>query len=839
MAVRQNGIEPQAKSPPREEEYDLRDVFRLLRRRRGVVIGTVLVLTTAAALISSNLTPRYTAVSTVVIEPRGARIVNFNDGAPQDLPQDNSMINTHVKLLTANSFIHRVIDKLDLMDDPEFNIALQDKKTPGHLDMLIAGVSSWLKAPLVAAGLANDSASDMPDRPRSDGEGGGNRPDAGTAQLDRSGHGPEAGGIPVRNAVAHPAELVPDDELGIERAAREEDEGADGSATVGAATPSRAEERGPPPKTGNGVPDALLAAATRTFLGQLAVGASGQSYAVSIAFTSVDPGTAARVANTMAELYVEHQLESKRATTTGSLDWLNDRLTELRRQLVQADQAAEAYRAENGLLTSGRGGIVLGEQELAALNQELIKARAERVETEAKLGRIRELLSSGASLESAPEVMASSVIANLRQQQTELLREEAQLRQEYGPRHPSIIQLQAERDNLAARINAEIRNIIGGLENQIATIRVRERTLEANLGQAKLGAGQTSRAEIQLRLLEREAESTRALYETFLDRFKQLTEQREMLDPGVRVISAAAIPAEPSFPQVKLMTGAAFMGSLMFAMLLAFIVDRLDGGLRTGRQAEEVLKIPHIGFIPKVRRLSRLSPQRYLAERPASVYAEAIRTVQTALYFSNIDQPPQIVLVTSSLPAEGKTTFALSLAVLLARSGCKTVAVDLDFRRPTLGRDLKETEGGDLIDFILGEKPLDEVLHKDDEVDDLDILPVKRLTASPTDLLASRKMASLIAELRGRYDYVILDSPPLLGISDSRFAALLADAVVFVVRWGKTGDELALKALGILRESGASIAGAVLTQVNVRRHRKYGPEDVVHYYGKYKKYYVK
>jgi succinoglycan biosynthesis transport protein ExoP len=276
----------------------------------------------------------------------------------------------------------------------------------------------------------------------------------------------------------------------------------------------------------------------------------------------------------------------------------------------------------------------------------------------------------------------------------------------------------------------------------------------------------------------------------------------------------------------------------MFGTLLAFVIDRLDRGVRTGRQAEEVLNLPHIGFIPKLGGRRGRDAHHYLTEKPTSAYAEAIRGVQSALYFSNIDQPPQVVLVTSSVPAEGKTTLALSLATLLAQSGCKTVAVDLDLRRPSLGHPAREDGGGDLVDYMRGEKTLDEILHQDGQVHNLDIVPARRLNASPTDLLASQRMVSLMAELRARYDYIILDSPPLLGMSDSRFAARLADAVLFVVRWSKTGEAVAQKALDILRDSGAPIAGTVLTQVNIRRHRKYSPEEVLHYYGRYNQYYV-
>ncbi|MGH6901480.1 MAG: GumC family protein [Geminicoccaceae bacterium] len=791
--VRKNGIERPAASPRREQEYDLEDVFKVLRRRLGVIVGTVLVLTTGAALIALNLTPRYTARSTIVVEPRETHIISFEE-TRQDLPADSSTINTHVKFLTSNSFAHKVIERLDLVRNPEFNSAVRKDNAPDQFHSVLSGALSWAQLPLVAIGLANQPSSRAQDALWSG---------------DRSNAEELAGPVDRSEAwVEIPATSAP------------------------------GEKHGSPAVAENGAHDPLGVKVTEAFLGQLDVGPSGQSYAISIDFTSVDPETAARVANTMAELYVEYQLGAKQTATTGAVDWLAHRLDELRAQLVQSERAAEEYRVDNELAGSADG-LQFSDEEVAALTQELIRTQAERVAIQAKLDGIRQVRSSGQSLASVPEVMMSPMIADLRLQEMELLRTEAQLSQEYGPRHPTILQLQADKDKLAARVDAETRNIIGSLANQVATIQAREQTLQASLARARSTSTDKSRAEIQLRLLEGEVASTRTLYTMLLDRFKELTAQRELLAPGVRVISAAGVPVEPSAPQVKLIAGAGFIGSLMFGTLLAFVVDRLDRGLRTGRQTEEVLNLPSIGLVPKLGGALRgQGAHRYLAEKPTSAYAEAIRGVQTALCFSNAEQPPQVVLVTSSVPAEGKTTLALSLATLLAQSGYRTVAVDLDLRRPNLGRPSREAGGGDLVDYVRGEKTLDQILHEVDHVYNLHIVPARRLTVSPIDLLTSGRMVSLMAELRARYDYVVLDSPPLLGMSDSRFAARLADAVVFVVRWSKTGEEIARKAVDVLRDSGVPIAGAVLTQVDVRRHRRYSPEDVLHYYGQYKKYYV-
>jgi polysaccharide biosynthesis transport protein len=847
--AKRNGIESNMAPYVRDEEFDLRAILKVFRRRRGVFIGTVLVFTGAALALALNVTPQYTAVSTIVVEPRQVRVIDFDDvNQSQSILNDAEIVNTHAEVLTSTSFVEEVIVKANLLDNPEFNVALRgaealDSKAeaPDSGDVpassravaLVSQAMSWARTHLSAIGLT-DQPSPAPPPVYSNIR----RRLFEPAEAEPSTGQSEPAVAPVaQEVVARFEEIVPTQGRGAPQVGWDAKSGLEGEAIR--ASDRSEKEQGPTAAAAeDGARDMLMTAATDLFLEQLKVGQSRRSYAISVSFTSTDPATAAQVANAMAELYIDHQLQSKVLATSGALDWLTRRLNELRKQVVEAEQAAESYREENQLLGSDRG-LAFNDQELAAIAHELIVSGAERLASEVKLGQIRQLRSNSKSLDSVPEIMMSPVIATLRQEEIALLREEAQLRQEYGPRHPKIVQMEADKQNVRARLNIEIQQVIAALENEIATIEAREEALQAKLKEAKAAAAESNHAEIQLNLLEREAESARTLYATMLNRFKELTEQRELLEPGVRVISEATIPTEPSFPQVELMTGAGFMGSLMFAMLLAFVVDRVDGGLRTGRQTEELLHLPQIGLVPKLGgRIRRRGPHRYLVEKPTSPYAEAIRSVQTALYFSNVDRPPQVVLVTSSVTAEGKTTLALSLATLLAQSGFRTVAVDLDLRRPTLGRALRRSESGDLVAYMKGQKTIDDIAHQVDLEDNLHIVPARRLAANPADLLASQKMADLMVEMRARYDYVILDSPPLLGMSDSRFAAALADAVVFVVRWSKTGDEVAMRALEVLRQSAAPIAGAVLTQVNIRRHNKYSPEEVAHYYSGYKKYYV-
>jgi capsular exopolysaccharide synthesis family protein len=280
--------------------------------------------------------------------------------------------------------------------------------------------------------------------------------------------------------------------------------------------------------------------------------------------------------------------------------------------------------------------------------------------------------------------------------------------------------------------------------------------------------------------------------------------------------------------------------SLVLGTLLAFVVEYLDDGLRTGRQIERALGIPNLGFVPSIKGLRRGQKlHRHLIENPRSAYTEAIRRVQIAtMDAGEVDQPSLVILVTSSLPGEGKTTLSLSLAASAACSGRKTVVVGLDLRRPRLRSEAELAASMGVVEFLTGERTLDEVIYASGEHANLDILPVSSFSDSPADLVRSPRMASLIAELRLRYDYIVLDSPPVLGVVDAKMLARLADAVLFVVRWDETDESAAQTGLRNLVDRHTPPIGAVLTQVDVRRHAKRGYGESVQYHNKYERYYT-
>jgi capsular exopolysaccharide synthesis family protein len=785
------------------EGIDIKGILKLLRRRLTSITMVVLVLTGSAALIALNLTPQYRAVSAVLIEPRPMLVLEFNS-ATGELPREADGIRTQIALLQSQSYAEKAVLALDLLSDPDFNISLgQGPKDAarGVLPILterLLGDWSPLEAelPAQASNGADLEATETVPVPSGDAR-------AETGEL------PRLGGV-----VAWLAKL----RAGLL--------GARAGPDSPAAAPG-----------GQLSHDEIMAAAAAILLNGLEVRQHEDTRIILISYTSRDARTAARIANELAEIYVRDDLAAKQEANTGASQWLSVRISELRDELLQSEAAVETYKTEHGLHDAQ--GVRISEQQVTTANQALVAARAERVERETKVLLVREMRARGEGLESVPEVMSSPIITNLRQQQATILRDEAQLSQDYGPRHPRILQVKADAQELAAKIQAEVANIVRGLESEVKAARAREEMLGAELGSARTEAAAQNQADVQLRMLQRELDANRGLYTTFLNRFKELNEQQSLLEAGARIVSRATVPDEPSFPRPKLMIAAGFAGSLMLGVAFAFIRDRLDTGLRSTRQVEQVLGLAPLGFVPRVNGEKRRDGlATYLLKRPQSAYAEAVRSVQIALYLSNVKDPPKAVLITSSMPGEGKTTLAISLAVSAASSGRKTIIVDLDLRRPRIAEAFGCRVGVGLVEHMAGEASLDEAIHAGPYQLSLDFLPVMRLVANPTDLLASQEMENLIDELRHRYDLVVLDSAPILGISDTKVAVRFADAVLLAVQWGKTKDEVALNGLGALFESHADVAGAVLTQVNLRRHAKYGFGDVAQSYGRFQKYHT-
>jgi capsular exopolysaccharide synthesis family protein len=562
----------------------------------------------------------------------------------------------------------------------------------------------------------------------------------------------------------------------------------------------------------------------------------GQSYLIQVQFTSPDPDKAAVIANKIANRFVDDELKGKLTATDKASGWLEQRLAELKVEVQKSDQAVAKYMVDNNIVATGGG--TLNDQELADLNGQLAGARAELADLQARLRVVRELRGSEAALESVSDVTNSPAILRLREQVTELERQESELRTLYGERHPRMLQLRDEKSKVASAIRNEVERVARTMENDVRVAASRVASIEGTLSGLKDRNTEDRRASVQLAELERVALANRTLYEQLLQRFNETRDQQGIVQADARVVAMAAPPAVPSSPGPKIFAAAGFTISLVLGSLLAILLERLDRGLRSAREVETALGLTTLGLVPRLDRLRRNQrPHQYLREKPLSSYAEAIRGVLTALKLSNPQNPPKVILVTSSLPEEGKTTFAVSLASLVARSQKRVLLIDLDLRHPSVHRELGWQVSAGLVEYMAGERTLQEVVHNDLETG-LHFLPVKAHTTTPTDLLESDRMRQLLQVCRDNYDLVVLDSAPVASVNDTKVAANLADRVVFVVRWGKTIESAARDSLRSLREAGIEPAGAVLAQIDLRKHAQYRYGDIGQYYTRSRRYYV-
>lgn len=582
-------------------------------------------------------------------------------------------------------------------------------------------------------------------------------------------------------------------------------------------------------------PSKVDPAILRKFGSKVTVAAQGRSSVIKITFDSPDREKAALLANALADQYIVDQLETKFEAAKRTADWLNERLGELAERVRASESAVEQYKAENDL-TDGKAGSSLANEQLSELNGQVVLARSNLAEQEAKYKQVNSLYRSGGGVDSIASVINSPLISTLRGQQAELMRKEAELATKYGERHPQMIALKDEKKNLDAKIEEEVKRIIRNLANEVSVAKARLSSLDESLGEIQGTANVQGKASIKLRELERDAQTNRTLYDTFQARFKATENKDQIQTPDARVIQGAAVPLDASFPNKPLIMGVTLFGAGVMGMLIALMLERLDNGFRIGPEIERATRLSNLAVVPMLKGAKHVADR--VIQKPLSVFSESIRSVNAGLQLSNVDKPPKVVMITSSMPSEGKTSLAVSLGRLASKSGARVLLIDGDLRHPSVGLQFspRPPEAG-LVEVLAGRLELASVLHRD-PISPLEFVPVAHAPANPADLLASQAMRSMIQELRNHYDLIILDAAPVLPVSDSRMLARLADKVIYVVKWDATPREAVVSGIKLLRDANADIAGTVLTQADLRRHAIYGYGYTSYGYGSsYAKYY--
>lgn len=580
--------------------------------------------------------------------------------------------------------------------------------------------------------------------------------------------------------------------------------------------------------------DPRRSAVIHNFLGHLSVNPIGLSTAIEVKYEMESPKKAADIANAIAQAYVEDQLEAKYKATQEATKYLSARVAELAQKVQEADEAVQRYKVAHGITTTPEGGSVV-DQQIKDINAQLLVARADLAEKRAAYERLSALARSGRAA-NAGQVLSSVVIANLRAQEATLTNQIANMSSKYLPQHPKMLDLQAQKKNLDDRINEEIQRIVDAAKNDVDVASAHVGSLDESLKIAAKNVAGQNEAEVQLNALQSAAKSAHTMYDTMLGQLNQTQGQEGIQSADARIISTAEVPQNPSFPKKGMIIGLSVPAGLILGLLVAFIVERLDSGFRTAAEVEQALGIPVLSTIPEVEGISIrdktwVKAADQIVDRPTSAYAEAVRGLQLGLTLSNVDRQPQVVVVTSSVPGEGKTTLAISLARMAARSGVTTVLVDCDLRRPSIARIIgyKDLANG-IIEALTEMAPLDQCLAPDLRTNAW-VLPCVHPSPNPVEALASEAMHRLVNNLRRVFDLVIIDSAPLLPVNDTKVVSRLADAVLMVVRWQSTPRDAVANTLRSLLDVRANVAGVALARADYERFRyySYGYQNYVSY----------
>jgi capsular exopolysaccharide synthesis family protein len=570
------------------------------------------------------------------------------------------------------------------------------------------------------------------------------------------------------------------------------------------------------------------------FAARVDVAQAGGSHVIDISFTSRDPDKAGRIANSLAEAYVSAQVERKRRAAGSAASWLADRLTELQHEVEASEKAAAEFRATSGLFNTGAGeGGTLNDQKILDLNRQLVALRAEKRALDAKLNRAR-----SSSFEALAQELNSPLVASLRGEEATLLRQQAELAQTYGPRHPTMINLRAEMAGIQDRIRLEVERGVRALADDLQVLESQEQVIAQDLEELKGENAREGQAGVRLRELERQAEANRQLYESFLRRYKEAQEQEQVIAPDARIVTVAETPDKPVTPGPPVFALVGFTLSLMLGSLLAFLLEGLDRRVRSGSDLEREFGVSVLGVLPLISgRQARLRPAEYVAERPFSGFAEAARSIVTGLRMPD-QSVASVVMVTSALPEEGKTTLSISLAAAAANSGLKVLLIDLDLRRPTFHKRVGDgPDQGGLVDHLNGTLPRERLIRHEPQ-SGIDFVIVGRPPHNPLELLQSPKLRRLIETARRDYDQIIIDCAPVLAVTDARVATQLADRIIVAARWRRTRSDAVGGALRILADVQADVAGCVLTAVNMSQYRLYASGEAASYYRQYRRYYV-
>lgn len=707
-------------NPPQatEELIDLRAIWQLLSHHKWRLLMLAALVSFISALVALQMTPIYRATSTLLIETSRSNILSIEEIYGLDTSKQEYLL-TQFEILKSTSLAERVVDSLQLQNNPHFMIS-----KPSLGDSL----RQWL--PFLPKALP---------------------------QLE--------------------------DDAEQQRRLREQ--------------------------------------AVRQLKGQTSIQPIRRTQLVQIAVESTHPELAQLMADEIGRQYIEADLQARLAKSSEANDWLESRLVSLSLQLVTAEEAINQFRQDNDIVdVEGIKGLV--NQRLIELTQRIARAedRANQAEAvyqiiEANRNQPIDVVKNISIIASADSVrQISNALSTARARLEEL-------QKTYGPRHPNILRAQAEISSFENDLAVAVRELANNAERDLNASREELRRINLELRATRAEFQTLTTQESEFRRLVRNVETNRSLYDTFLSRIKETELAGDFGSPIARFTDQAALPQFPIKPNKKLIVALAFMGTLGLGVVVVFLLDALNDTVRSPDDVERKLRQRIVSALPTLKLKRRQELPAYQFFDPLTPgFAEAVRTLRTALSLSKRDKQSKIIAVTSTLAGEGKSTTALNLALSLGQVQ-KTLLIDADLRKPSLGRRLgfaPFTPG--LTDLLNDNAELTDCIVRD-EKDCMDILLSGQYAPNPLELLSGETFAQLLAQLATQYERIIIDTPPAMAVSDALVIAEHSDSVLYVIKEDSTRIKPALEGIGRVLDAHAHIGGVVLNKVSAKRGTLY------------------
>ena len=714
----------------KDETIDLQNFFSVILRFKWRILSLALTVTLLAIVIVFSITPRFSATATLLIEAEQANVVSIEEVYGLNSGTQEYFV-TQLEILRSKQISALVVEKLNLVNHPEFDLDLQNE-------------------PFNFVDFIKENLPFLPQKINSD-------------SIEKKRY------IKAQKVITE-------------------------------------------------------------FTSRLSINLIKKTQLITITFESESPELAAKIANTLAEVYIENHLESKLLMTEKASSWLNSRLSGLKAKLDSSESFLQAYQNQEQLVDiDGVKGIEA--KELQELNRQLSSAKQLRKQSENIYKLVQSKSNNIQSLISLPEVLKHQLIQNVNEASQIAKTKVHELQGIYGPKHPTMIAAQSELRSVNDNLTNQIKVLVSGITNEYLTAKANEKTLIEAVKLKGERFRSLSSLDAKQKELKREVESNEQLYNAFFTRLKETKEVGEFQSANARLIDPALPPLFPAKPKKKLIIGITFILCLGLGIVLAFLFEFLNDGIRSINDIESKLKQRMLGLLPLQKSFRKKGlPIKHFFSKEEHSFSEAIRTIRTSLLLLNIEHEAKIISVTSSIPGEGKTTVSINLAFALGQLE-KVLLIDADMRRPSVAKtfSLPSYQIG-LANIAAGTHSFDECLVHDDS-SGIDIITAGTLPPNPQELLASKGFAKLIEHVKDKYDRIVIDTPPTQAVSDAIVIAQHSSSLIYVVKADSTREKMIQSGLARLLAAGVRIDGIVLNHVDLKKAAKYG--EYTGYYDQY------